>query len=83
VHQKTKVLNAIRQSVVGRRDTRSMEVFQLHAHRNGAAIRAVRRKKVRKAESLLRFLYRHQDRPPVRLLSGFDQQKASFLQCHK
>jgi hypothetical protein len=48
-----------------------MEVFHLHAHRNGAAIRAVRRKKVRKAESLLLFPYKHQEPLPVRLLSGF------------
>ncbi|UIN21703.1 hypothetical protein [Herbaspirillum frisingense] len=48
-----------------------------------ANIRAVRRGKVRKQEGLLRFLYSHQDRPPVRVSSGFSDVKASILRHNK
>jgi hypothetical protein len=48
-----------------------------------ANIRAVRRGKVRKQEGLLRFLYSHQDRPPVRVSSGFNDVKASILRHSK
>jgi len=48
-----------------------------------ANIRAVQRGKVRKQEGLLRFLYSHQDRPPVRFSSGFSDVKASILRHSK
>jgi hypothetical protein len=60
-----------------------MEEDELVTHRNSAAIRAVRRKKVRVVESLLRFLYSHQEPLPVRVSSAIHDVKASFLRCHK